>query len=292
MSMRRRRLLAAAERRSAFLGRRLRALRGEPVQEEPLTFRSSSGLEIAAHVHRPAQARGRRPAVLLCPGIDDPGTVFDHWLAPIHADEVARLGAVVMHFDPAGRGQSWGHEDYGGPEHQDNVVRALQTLQARTDVDPTRVGVVAISLGVAMAVGAVAHHPELGVAWLVDWEGPCDREIITSGGRIMAPADGHAMDDDAYWVPREAVRHVGKLRCGYQRIQAQVDHAQPQEHRHAERMMQAVSKGQAAWFRLNRHGRNELPTRPVWSGNGTLQANRAILHHVAELLDTRGEQLA
>ena len=48
---------------------------------------------------------------------------------------------------------------------------------------------------------------------------------MTGGGKYMAPADGHALTDDAYWAPREPVRHVGDLQCAYVRLQADPDHA-------------------------------------------------------------------
>jgi len=204
-------------------------------------------------------------------------------MAPITADEVARLGCVVLYFDPAGRGKSWGEEDFGGPEHQDNVSCALQYLASRPDVDASRLGVVAISLGVSMAVGALAQT-DIPVSWLIDWEGPCDREIITAGGTIMAPANGHSLDDEVYWQPREAVRHVAKLSCGYLRIQAARDHAQPGETRHAMRMMRAVSRGNLPWFQINDHARGVAPDRPVWSNSGRLPTNHMLLRKIQELM--------
>ena len=82
---------------------------------------------------------------MLCPGIDDPGGVFDSLNCPITADEVARAGFVALRFDPAGRGESWGEEDYGGPEHQDNVEQALRYLAGLDSVDEKRIGIVSIS---------------------------------------------------------------------------------------------------------------------------------------------------
>lgn len=286
MTINRRGIAAAADRRLARAIRKVRARAAAPVREEPLRLRSSAGYQIDAHVHRPVDASGRLPAVVLCPGIDHPGTHFDTFSMPVTADEVARLGAVVLHFDPAGRGESWGEEDMGGPEHQDDVATAVRYLAARPDVDPDRVGVVAISLGVAMAVGAVALEGA-AAAWLLDWEGPCDREIITSGGKIMTPALGHAMDDETWWRPREAVRHVGLLRCPYVRLQAELDHAQPGETRHAMRMLHAAAAGSLPWFQINDHPRGEVPPRPVWLPSGTLAANAAILRKIRTLLPER-----
>lgn len=279
------RAVHAAARRLQSLPRRARArLARTPVTEEPVELLSGAGYPLYAHVHRPSGVPGPLPGVLLCPGIDEPGTVFDDWSQPLSADEVARLGCVVMHFDPAGRGRSWGREDYGGPEHQDDVRVALRHLLGLPEVDPARSGVVAISLGIAMAAGALAD-PEPGVepGWLIDWEGPCDREIITSGGRILAPADGHALDDEAYWRPREAVRHIGRIRCGYFRYQARRDHAQPGELRHAIRMMEAVRQGRAVWFQLNDHPRGTFPPIPRWYPSGTLAANRVLLSKIRSI---------
>jgi hypothetical protein len=280
------RALQGIEQRASRLPRWVRDHRSlEPrVRREEVLLVSSAGYQLHGRVHLPVDgSAGPRPAVLLCPGIDDPGSVFEGYGPPISADEVARLGAVCMHFDPAGRGRSWGPEDFGGPEHQDDLLVALRYLLGRRDVVASRSGVVAISLGIAMATGALAvAGDECKLGWLVDWEGPCDREIITAGGRIMAPAAGHGLSDEAYWRPREAVRHVGALRCGYFRYQARRDHAQPGELRHADRMMRAAASGELPWFQLNDHPRNRLPERPDWYPSGFRAANRILLRKVRE----------
>lgn len=261
------------------LPRRARTkLRGGVIRE---TFEipSTVGYRIAGAVVRPAR-EGVFPAVVLCPGTDDPGTVFDGWTQPINAEEIARSGQIAVHFDPAGRGASWGEEDYGGPEHQDNLEVVLAHVLERPDVRD--VGVLSISLGLAMAAGALAST-ELPVRYLLDWEGPCDREIICAGGAIMVPALGHGLDDDTYWAPREATRHVGRLRCPYVRVQSVRDHAQPGELRHAHRMIQAAAAGTLPWFQLNEHRRNDVPTRPEWYAGGRTAANRELLRWLARL---------
>jgi hypothetical protein len=273
----------AVERRVAEGVRRARGL--PAIARDRVTLRTEQGIQIEACVHRAAAAGREGPAVLLCPGIDDAGTVFDSWRAPISADEVAALGAIVLHFDPAGRGRSWGEEDYGGNEHQEDVAVAFEHLAGLDGVDARRIGVVAISHGSAMAIGALARR-SLGARWIIDWEGPSDREIMTGGGAHMAPAAGHALGDDAYWAPREPVRHVDRLPCAYVRLQANPDHAQPGETRHATRMIQAAASGALPWFQINDHPRNESPPRPNWLAPGTLAANRALLRKIRTLMDT------
>ncbi len=272
--------------RGHALSRSLRMRRhGVPTVSESVRMVSSAGYQLEGQVHRP-QASGAWPGILLCPGTNDPGSVFEGWSQPVNAAEVASMGFVVLHFDPAGRGGSWGEEDYGGLEHQDNVRVALRHLAGLDQVDPDRLGVVAISLGIAMACGGLAHlGKEPAVQWLIDWEGPSDREIICAGGRIMVPALGHSLKDEVYWRPREAVRWVGELPCGYLRIQSMRDHAQPGEVRHAARMIQAASSGRLSWFRLNDHAPGLVPTTPDFYRPGLLQANRILLRWIRELSD-------
>ncbi|MCB9744316.1 MAG: hypothetical protein H6741_13360 [Alphaproteobacteria bacterium] len=266
------------------LPRRLtRRVRGGPGEVQALPLRSTAGYRLSATLHLPS-GPGPHPAVLLCPGTNAPGSVFTGWTEPLNAGELAAAGVAALRFDPAGRGDSMGAEDYGGPEHQDEVRVALKALLAHPAVDPGRVGVVSISLGLAMAVGALARWPEeLPVRFLLDWEGPCDREIITAGGTRMAPALGHGLDDDFYWHPREATRHVGRLRCGYVRVQSERDHAQPGELRHATRMIEAAARGQLPWFRLNEHPPGELPAAPEWYPGGRNAANRVLMSWIRRL---------
>jgi hypothetical protein len=281
-----RRLAAAIERRAAAVPRRMLACKPGRVGviEEELRLVSGAGYPLHVHLHRPTGPARPRPSVLLCPGIDAPGSVFDGWKEVLNATEVARLGLLVAHFDPAGRGRSWGVEDQGGPEHQDDVRTVLRFLLGRPDTIPERSGVISISMGVAMAVGALARYgEELPVGWLLDWEGPSDREIITAGGRLMKPAMGHGSNDETWWGPREAVRHVGRLRCGYLRFQAERDHAQPGELRHALRMMQAAEAGSLPWFQLNDHPKGRVPETPVWYPSGPRAANRILLTKIREL---------
>ena len=99
----------------------------------------------------------------------------------------------------------------------------------------------------------------------------------------MAPAMGHSLEDEDYWEPREAARHVERLSCPYLRLQAESDHAQPGELRHALRMLQGAQRGALPWFQINDHPRGQLPPRVRWIANGQLAANRAILQKLRGL---------
>ena len=261
------------------LPRRLRRAMGARVRPAWLTLFSHAGTSTYVHLWIP-EGEGPWPLVLLTPGTDDGSQVFEGFSQAVNASEVAGLGVVCATFDPAGRGKSWGEEDYGGPEHQDQVRVILETLQARPEVDPQRTVVVSISLGLSMAAGALASYAG-PIKALVDWEGPSDREIITAGGTRLIPALGHAMDDESYWQCREGVRQVGKLSCGYWRLQAERDHAQPGELRHAERMLEAAQG--LPWVRVNeQEGR---PERIDWLQGGRSAANQALLRTIKRAVE-------
>ncbi len=282
-----RRLLRATARHASTLPRRWSALRGGGVTEEPVELVSTAGYQLAARVYVPdvsVRGVGQLPGLVISPAIRQGLAGLGRWTSPVTPQEIARLGYVVLAHDPAGRGDSWGDDDFGGPEHADDLRVAVRALRARADVRD--VAVLSLSLGLAAACAALATWPEeLDARWLLDWEGPSDREVITSGGKRMSPAMGHTLEDDTYWHPREAVRHVGRLRCGYVRLQAVPDHAQPAEVRHAQRMIHAAAAGTLPWFQLNDHPRGVDPQRPSWHRGGTLAANRQILAKLAELRD-------
>jgi predicted acyl esterase len=244
---------------------------------------SATGYRIAATVYLPS-GTGPFPAVVLSPGSDHDRRTFCTNAAPIHGDEVAALGCVVLAYDPTGRGESWGPEDFGGPEHQDNVVCAVAWLREHPKVQQEAIGLVGISLGVSSAVGGAKALAQRGhpVAWVIDWEGPCDQQTITANQTMNAPAMGHKADDLTYWAPREAVRAVGAIQAKYWRLQANPDHAQPRELGHARKMMAAASE--LDWFRLNHHPVGMSPAKPTWLRGGQFAANQAILKAIQALI--------
>ncbi len=266
------------------LGRRARhAWWGAEIVHEDRWVVSEGGWKLFVRTHMPREARGHLPALLIVPGIGGTSGTFEGFRQPVQAAELARLGCVVWVPDLSGRGRSWGNESYGGPENHGDVRACLRALATSSGVDPDRIGVISFSLGSAAAAGALAQGDRPNVRWWIDWEGPSDREIITAGGRRMDPALGHDLEDDAYWWPREATRHVGRADVPYLRYQSAVDHAQPGELRHAGRMIRAASEGGLPWFQLNDHPRGEVPAEPLWMPSGLPHARRWITRRVRDL---------
>lgn len=265
----------------------LRLLRARPRRRasvERLTLRSSAGYPIAVEIYRPDPPRldaGPAPAVVLCP--DHGAALADARSPDSVADprELAQAGVLVAVYDPAGRGQSWGEDDHGGPEHQDNAAQVVLHLLGLPEVDARRVGLVAIGAGNQAALGAAAALGER-LAWVLDYEGPADAE--TNAALYGADHPSRGVDDAVWWADRAPAGLLARARCGYLRLQAEEDHRLGDELRHAHRMMAAAERcPQLRWLQLNDHPVGERPPRPRWMPRGRLAARAAILHKVRAL---------
>jgi pimeloyl-ACP methyl ester carboxylesterase len=179
------------------------------------------------------------------------------------AQLLAQEGFVVVVFDPDGRGQSEGEEDKNGHIHQDGLAEIIYTIAGFSFVDADRIGVLSYSYGITMASGALARYPDLPVRFLIDWEGPANREDTTHGcapgfqgaGSIEFMSD---CGDEAFWVEREAQIFIAQVEQYYQRVQTEQDHSQP-DSSNAIDMVNAALGGGVPWVRLN-----DLPPNQVF----------------------------
>jgi len=211
----------------------------------------TSGAALYVHVTTPAESGGSLlPTVVLAPGGSGDSAKFR---APQgEAAILAQEGYIVVAFDPDGRGQSQGQEDYNGHIQQDGLAEVIRFAAALPGVDPSRIGLVTYSYGITMGAGALARHPDLPVAFLIDWEGPANRN--DTGGCDGAGL-GHLQQvasctDEAFWAQREASAFIGQIRVPYQRIQSEEDHVQP-DNAHAILMVNNAVAGGVPWVRLN-----------------------------------------
>jgi pimeloyl-ACP methyl ester carboxylesterase len=199
------------------------------------------------------------PVLVLVPG--GSGDSTDFLGAPRYtASNLANAGYLIVVFDPAGRGQSEGQEDYNGRSHQDGLASIIHFASSLPEAEKGRIGLVSFSYGVTMATGTLARYPELPVAFLVDWEGPADRNDT---GGCDEDHRGHLQHvvscaDEAFWTEHEALTFVKELRIPYQRLQSETDHAQP-DNGHAIAMVNTAVAGGAPWVRLN-----DLPSNQTY----------------------------
>jgi len=212
----------------------------------------TTNAKLYVQVFAPQDTSKKYPALVLVPGGIGDGKAFTD-----DALRMAGAGIIAITFDPDGRGRSTGQEDYDGHKQQDGLAAVVRFAATLPNVDAQKIGIATYSYGITMGSGALARHPDLPAKFLIDWEGPADRNY-TSGcsagnrGRIL----WQPCSDNAWWSEREAVNFIGQIRVPYQRIQSEKDHVQP-NNAHAVEMINAAIKGGVPWVRLNDYPPNQ-----------------------------------
>lgn len=208
----------------------------------------TTNAKLAVYVFAPQDTSGKKfPAVVLVPGGNGAGQGLSR-----EAIQFANAGIVALAFDPDGRGKSEGTEDYAGFKQQDGLVAVIRFAATLPQVDAQQIGIATYSYGITMGSGALARYPDLPVKFLIDWEGPVDRDDTTVGcrndGKSRIP--WQPCSDNAFWSEREAITFIAKVRVPYQRIQSEKDHVQP-DVSHAINIVNAAVKAGVPWVRLN-----------------------------------------
>jgi pimeloyl-ACP methyl ester carboxylesterase len=216
-----------------------------------VTNHSTGDKLYARLVHPNGWSGGELPVLVLVPG--GSGDSRDFLGAPRYtASNLANAGYLVVVFDPDGRGQSEGEEDYNGTLHQDGLASVIRFTAGLPEAEKGQIGIISFSYGVTMASGTLARYPELPIIFLIDWEGPADRNDT---GGCDEDHRGHLQDvvscsDEVFWAQHEALTFIADVRTPYQRLQSQTDHAQP-DNGHAIAMVNAAVAGGVPWVRLN-----------------------------------------
>jgi fermentation-respiration switch protein FrsA (DUF1100 family) len=127
----------------------------DDIRTEEITF-ASDGLALRGTLRVPAGADGGAVA------LTGPFTGVREQVTGLYAERLARAGLVTLAFDHRGFGASEGrrgHEDTQGKLA--DLRSAVSLLQARSEVDPGRIGLVGICLGGGYAVSAAATDPRV-----------------------------------------------------------------------------------------------------------------------------------
>jgi pimeloyl-ACP methyl ester carboxylesterase len=265
-----------------------------PVSEEGAYWvtNPTSGVRLCVQVVLPQEWGGEPlPALVLIPGGTGSGSDF---LGPRleRTQEMADAGFALVVFDPDGRGRSEGVEDQNGFAHQDGLAEVIRFAATLPKVDRTQIGVVSWSYGITMASGALARHPDLPVRFLIDWEGPANRDDTGGCGEdAVGHLQGHPCDHEDFWREREASVFALDLQMPYQRLQTEKDHAQP-DNDHAVLMINNATAeaygghGKAPWTRLNDAEPNSVytvDTLPPLFPEGREQTEALIVQYAHEL---------
>ena len=110
-----------------------------------VTFSTSDGVQLSAWFIPSAN----RAAIITMPGAGSNRTATLGQAAVL-----ARHGFGVLMVDPRGQGRSDGHAMDAGWYGDRDITAAVAFLQRRPDVDPTRIGVLGLSMGGEQAIGA------------------------------------------------------------------------------------------------------------------------------------------
>lgn len=252
----------------------------------------TTNAKLNVQVFTPKDSAGKKfPALVLVPGgIGDGNGLIRE------AEEFMNAGFVAVIFDPDGRGKSEGVEDFNGHKHQDGLAAVARFTATLPEVDAKKIGIATFSYGITMGAGALARYSDtspssgqsLPVKFLIDWEGPVDRDDTTVGCRN----DGNQRigwkpcTDNAFWSEREALTFIAKVRVPYQRIQSEKDHVQP-DVSHAIHIVNAAVQAKLPFVRLNDYPPNQTYAAknppPMFSENQDRQRNAFVIKYAVEL---------
>ncbi|MBI2894669.1 MAG: hypothetical protein HYY06_14035 [Deltaproteobacteria bacterium] len=247
---------------------------GEParVSTLELTVRNpTSGIDWWAKAFYPEDggAENQYPAVISVPPGSGAGSDSEDAEDPSRSPAVqAEAGFVVVIFDPDGRGNTEGGEDDDGFTHQDGLAALVLTVADLPFVDGERIGISTASYGITMGSGVLARYPELPVQFLLDVEGPADRDDTGHCDESDTGHLDHDCEDDTWWSEREAATFMTQVQVPYLRLQNARDHAQP-DNLHAILMIDSATdtafggQGISPWTRVNSEGMN--PPNTVYS---------------------------
>ena len=222
--------------------------RAGPEAQTYLVTNQTSGSDLFVRVLYPegrTDDKTLRPLVLVPGGSSDSRDFLKQKTARFLAD----AGYMVVLFDPEGRGQSEGEEDYNGFIGQDGLA---EVIRLAWDIQESPVTLITFSFGVTLGSGVLARYPDLPVSGLIDWEGPADRNDT---GGCDEYKTGHMAEvatcfDEAFWEEREALNFIGKLQVFYIRLQTEKDHVQP-DVLSAVRMVNVAAAGTSLRVQLN-----------------------------------------
>ena len=232
---------------------RLRPTRAHvlPEIQHPEVF-STAGYSLAVHwlPHEQSDA----PILLCCPDFPDASASFLENRYPFSCAEIHKAGYSLLIFDPAGRGKSWGMEDYGGLEHQDNVSTLLSWVHKRKPL--SKIGVFSVGCGLSMAIGGITTS-SVPVEFLMDMEGPSDEEFLAP---IYALSKQSIHKN--FWKERSPVHLLPSFQTPYIRIQAEYDHLHGYDMRPCNRVFRQLAQQQHPGFQLNNHPPGSYPPQP------------------------------
>ncbi len=232
------------------------------------------------------------PAVFVLPGGNGFGTQLEAGGLPSKLANA--LGAVVVDFDPDGRGLTKeGTDDFSGEIHQAGFNAVTKYIAELPYVDKANIGYYTMSFGLILgACTAGRYVDDPPIKYILDWEGPDGHLCPTNH------LGKYGMD---FWAPREALDYIKNYPGIYIRLQSEKDHAQ-KTNDHAIRMINAATnkqfggEGKTIYSRVNmKDGQYANPPNKTYKDGNTpilipesmdRQTDEAVVSILKELIST------
>ena len=131
--------------------------RDESVTHKKVTFHNRYGIELAADLYEPKNAKKGSLAAIAVSG---PFGAVKEQASGLYAQELARRGFLTIAFDPSYTGESGGAggvRNVASPDiNTEDFCAAVDYLSTNPDVDPERIGIIGICGWGGMALNAAA----------------------------------------------------------------------------------------------------------------------------------------
>lgn len=159
------------------------------IAAEPVRFTGRDGSPISAWFVPGAPGVERAPCILLAYGY---GGYKEQMVG--YAGMLRDAGFACLMFDMQGSGLRSGRPVTLGHKERWDLMDAVAYVRSRTDVDPTRIGVLGVSMGAATALLAAEHDPSIraiaadsAYASLPDMVTPGLRAFVGRTATLFAP---------------------------------------------------------------------------------------------------------
>lgn len=133
--------------------------KSDMVDHKKVTFKNRYGIELAADMYIPKDAKGKLAAI----AVTGPFGAVKEQSSGLYAQHMAERGFVAIAFDPSFTGESGGEpRRMASPDiNTEDFLAAVDFLSIQDNVDPKRIGIIGICGFGGMAVNAAALDPRI-----------------------------------------------------------------------------------------------------------------------------------
>lgn len=133
--------------------------KSEKVDHKKVSFHNRYGIELAADMYTPKNAKGRLAAI----AVSGPFGAVKEQSSGLYAQHLAERGFLTIAFDPSFTGESGGEpRRMASPDiNTEDFLAAVDFLSVQDNVDAERIGIIGICGFGGMAVNAAAIDPRI-----------------------------------------------------------------------------------------------------------------------------------